>query len=147
MDRIMPVEELAEKKYKRQLSPLQRLKYEFQYGLFGNAKGYRYERMRFIHDRVLMTERGTRILIALKRYNIEHGKWPESLDEIQSQVPAEMLVDPLNKGPFVYKLTEDGFTLYSKGENNIDDGGVHTPNGPDDQPIWPLMGRESRGIK
>ena len=140
MDRMILVEKLAEKKYKRQLSPLRRLQYEFQYGMFWNAKGYGYERMRFVHNRVLMTERGIHIIIALRRYNIEHGKWPESLDDIQSQVPAEMLVDPLNKGPFVYKRTEDSFTLYSKGENNIDDGGVHTQNGPDDQPIWPPLG-------
>jgi hypothetical protein len=97
------------------------------------------KRMRELRLQLLKDRRGSLILVQVRRYKNKHGEWPESLDEIQSQVPAEMLVDPLNKGPFIYKRTEDGFTLYSKGENNIDEGGVNTSNGPDDWPVWPTQ--------
>ncbi len=41
-----------------------------------------------------------------------------------------------------YKITDENFTLYSKGENNIDDGGKHDrwdkeKTGVDDELIWP----------
>ena len=36
----------------------------------------------------------------------------------------EIFIDPTNGGEFVYKLTDDNFTLYSKGENNIDEKGA-----------------------
>ena len=50
----------------------------------------------------------------------------------------ETLIDPTNGGSFVYKLTEDSFILYSKGKNNIDEGGKADRNtGPDDCLIWP----------
>lgn len=138
LDRIMPVEKLAEQKYKEQLSLPERLKYEFYYGL--NVKNYRYERISVVNDKILTSSRGIHILIALKRYKNNHGKWPESLDEIQSQVPSEMLIDPLSKGSFVYELTDDGFMLYSKGHNKIDEGGTNrTKNSSDDWPIWPMF--------
>ena len=47
------------------------------------------------------------------------------------------MIDPYNECLFVYKATEDGFTLYSKGPNNIDDGGQYDRDVLDDWPIWP----------
>ena len=49
----------------------------------------------------------------------------------------EIFVDPINNSSFVYKLTDDGFKLYSKGKNNIDENGEFKRSGPDDWPIWP----------
>ena len=88
----------------------------------------------------LAARRGTHILIALRRYRNRAGNWPESLDEIRPALTREILTDPQNNGPFVYKKTKDGFTLYSKGKNRIDEAGKFsfTPGGgPDDWPIWP----------
>lgn len=83
------------------------------------------------------------IIIALRRYKNKHGSWPESLDDIKSLAPAEIFVDPVNGGPFVYKLTDEGFFLYSRGQNNIDDGGerdewFEKDSIADDWMIWPL---------
>lgn len=144
MDRLMPVEELTERKFKEQLGLLRRLKYELQYGVFGNMKDRKYEKLRFIHNRMLACSRGIHILIALKRYKNNTGYWPENLDQIRSQVPAEMFVDPLNECSFVYRLTDDSFTLYSKGQNNVDEGGKYISKGPDDWPIWPPRSRISK---
>jgi hypothetical protein len=103
-----------------------------------------------LHDaylRDLAMRRGSRVLIALRRYRNEHVNWPDSLEAIRSEAPAEMLVDPFNKGGFVYKLTDDGFTLYSKGRNNVDEGGQYesgSERGLDDWPIWPPRSRRAR---
>ncbi len=84
----------------------------------------------------------TRIIIALRRYKNKHGSWPENLDDVKSLAPAEIFVDPVNGGSFVYRLTDEGFLLYSKGQNSIDDGGEHDEwfgqvSGADDRLIWP----------
>jgi hypothetical protein len=84
--------------------------------------------------------RGNRILIALRRHKNKHDRWPQTLSEIQSLVPAEILIDPYNNGSFVYKLTDNNFELYSKGKNNIDEDGKYR-RGLDDWPIWPGPGR------
>jgi len=103
-----------------------------------------------IHDlclRNIAQQRSCQIIIALRRYKNKHGRWPESLDDIKTLVPAEVFVDPINGSSFVYKLTDDNFTLYSKGKNNIDEDGRYNsrwdPNTlqntveQDDFLIWP----------
>ena len=84
----------------------------------------------------------TGIIIALRRYKNKHGSWPESLDDVKSMAPAEIFVDPVNNGSYVYRLTDEAFLLYSRGRNNIDDGGKYDKwfeKGPvaDDWIIWP----------
>lgn len=88
-----------------------------------NRASLQYGGFHDIYPRRLSQRRGTRILIALKQYNIKNGRWPENLDAIKSTVPAEALVDPQNSGPFAYKLSAQTFTLYSKGKNGRDDQG------------------------
>jgi hypothetical protein len=105
------------------------------------------DRLRQLYLRLLIGRRASRILIALRRHKNRTGDWPESLDEIRPLVPGEVLVDPTNNGSFVYKLTDDGFTLYSRGENNIDENGQYKGSDPgeaDDWLIWPPRGRESK---
>ncbi|MHC4159585.1 MAG: tripartite tricarboxylate transporter TctB family protein [Planctomycetota bacterium] len=95
-----------------------------------------------IHVRTISQKRGGRIIVGLRRYKNREGRWPESLDELEPLVPAEVLVDPINNGTFVYKLTEENFTLYSKGKNNIDEGGERDDEAEkDDRLIWPTRRR------
>jgi len=47
---------------------------------------------------------------------------------------------PSDNGPFVYKRDGDEFIFYSKGPNNIDEGGSHSGTA-DDWSIWPLNPR------
>jgi hypothetical protein len=42
---------------------------------------------------------------------------------VSEYVPAEAFIDLINNGSFVYKLTDENFTLYSQGKNGIDEGG------------------------
>jgi inner membrane protein len=94
-----------------------------------------------IHDLYLRADsnkKATLLIIALRRYKNETGQWPQKLDDVKSLAPAEIFVDSINGNSFVYKLTEDNFTLYSTGKNNIDDGGERTGKvGADDWLIWP----------
>jgi hypothetical protein len=95
-----------------------------------------------MHLRFLARQRGSCLLIALRRYKDKKGAWPQSLDDIKKLTSAENLVDPTNGNSFVYLLTDHDFKLYSKGKNKIDDAGKHDKwrgpkTGADDWPIWP----------
>jgi hypothetical protein len=90
-------------------------------------------------ERLETNRRGNLILLGLRRYRDLHGSWPERLDELGDSVSAEMLVDPMNGHSFVYKVSDDGFVLYSKGPNGIDENGEWGgDNGADDWMIWPV---------
>jgi hypothetical protein len=95
-----------------------------------------------IYLRMDSCKRGALLLIALRRYKDKNKVWPENLDEIKGLTKEENFVDPANGQSFVYKLTGDSFTLYSKGENGIDNGGRQYSCGEDkkgdDINIWPL---------
>jgi len=92
--------------------------------------------------------RGSQIIIALRRYKNENGRWPEGLDDVKGLAASEVFVDPINGDSFVYKLTEENFTLYSKGKNNIDEKGERDKeSGADDWLIWPTKSRKIREKK
>jgi hypothetical protein len=110
--------------------------------LFRRNEGRAYDRVNELYRRVRADRRGTTLLIALRRYKDDDGRWPQSLDDIKDLTTAENLVDPMNNGQFVYKLTEDGFRLYSKGKNNIDEDG--DISGDADWLIWPPRGRAGK---
>ncbi len=105
-------------------------------------------RIHVIYFRVTADNHGSRLMVALRRYKNEHGRWPETLDGIKDLVPEEIFIDPINGGSFVYKLAEENFTLYSKGKNNIDNGGIRDKeSGADDWLIWPTTTRKSKKEK
>jgi len=149
VDRIRPVEEIGKQIFISQLSPIDRFKYKFGLGQF---KGWNdnYQIVHGKYPRMLVIHRGLYIMVALRRYKNEHGRWPQSLDQIKPQVGKDILTDPHTNGPFVYKLTEDGFILYSKGRNGVDNGGRRSTasgtntkslkSAEDDILIWPTPG-------
>jgi hypothetical protein len=107
-----------------------------------------YIRFHDIYLRALSNQRATLLIIALRRYKNTNGRWPEKLDDVALLAPAEIFVDPVNGDSFVYKRTDENFTLYSKGKNNIDEGGEHKNNwpkedSPDDQLIWPRPAKKT----
>jgi hypothetical protein len=94
------------------------------------------EKMHEIYLRNITDRRGIKILIALRHYKNKNGKWPEKLEQIKPYVEPEILIDPFNNGDFIYKLTDEGLTLYSIGKNKTDEGGNNTETA-DDWLIWP----------
>jgi hypothetical protein len=66
-----------------------------------------------------------RVAIALERYRLAHGEFPESLDALAPQFMGKIPHDVIGGGPLKYRRTSDGqFVLYSVGWNETDDGGV-----------------------
>lgn len=66
-----------------------------------------------------------RTAIALERYRLAHGEYPESLDALAPQFIAQVPHDVIGGGPLKYRREQDGqFVLYSIGWNETDDGGV-----------------------
>jgi hypothetical protein len=66
-----------------------------------------------------------RVAIALERYRLVHGEFPESLDALAPQFTGKIPHDVINGQPLKYRREADGqFTLYSVGWNEADDGGV-----------------------
>jgi len=65
-----------------------------------------------------------RVAIALERYRLAHGEYPETLDALVPQFIAKLPRDVINGQPLKYRRTNDGrFVLYSVGWNETDDGG------------------------
>ena len=66
-----------------------------------------------------------RVAMALERYHLAHGSYPQSLDALVPQFIAQLPHDLINDQPLHYRRTADGqFVLYSVGWNETDDGGV-----------------------
>ena len=67
--------------------------------------------------------------IALKRFQLKHGKWPDTLNELAPEFLPSVPVDPYDGKPLRYHPNADGtFLLYCVGEDGVDDGG--DPNLP-----------------
>ena len=66
-----------------------------------------------------------RVAIALERYRLAHGEFPESLDALAPKFMEKIPHDIINGQPLHYRRTSDGqFVLYSVGWNETDDDGV-----------------------
>jgi hypothetical protein len=66
--------------------------------------------------------------LALKRYQLQHGNWPEKLAALSPEFLPTVPLDPVDGRPLRYRRNDDGtFVLYSIGENGVDDGGDVTP--------------------
>ncbi len=137
------------KKEPEKAAPRHRFNYRFTTEMVVYILEPAYYRVRDLYLRSIAEQRGTLIIIALRRYKNENGRWPETLEDIKSLAPAKILVDPINGNSFMYKLTEENFTLYSKGKNKIDEAGegercVGSRTGADDWLIWPRISRSCK---
>jgi hypothetical protein len=78
-------------------------------------------------DRVMRAEAARQVAIAaiaLKRYQLKHGRYPPDLVSLVPEFVPKVPLDPVDGQPLRYRLNADGtFVLYSVGENGRDDGG------------------------
>lgn len=91
---------------------------------------------RFMGDKYVFTEKFvyaqecldlTRVAIALERYRLTHGQYPDSLAALAPQFLATVPHDIIGGGNLKYHSTNQNFILYSIGWNGIDDGGIRSP--------------------
>jgi len=69
------------------------------------------------HDSYLQQialRRGSRLLAAIRQYQVERGAWPPNLDAIRSAAPAEAFIDPVSGGQFEYENHGKRFSLYGE---------------------------------
>jgi hypothetical protein len=65
----------------------------------------------------------TRLAAALAVYRAERASYPKTLAELVPSVLDKLPIDVYQVKPYVYKRTDDGYLLYSCGENGVDDAG------------------------
>ena len=76
------------------------------------------------------TRRVAVVAIALKRFQLKHGQWPETLAELAPEFFPSVPIDPYDGKPLRYHPIADGtFLLYCVGEDGVDDGGDPTSAG------------------
>jgi len=63
--------------------------------------------------------------ILIEQHHARTSSYPESLDVIARDLGTSLPVDPFTGEPYLYQSSDDGFLLYSIGQNLIDDGGRH----------------------
>lgn len=81
-------------------------------------------------------------MLAVLTYEAQKGRLPQSLEELVEEGLLDCVpMDPYSDGPLVYRVTGEGFTLYSVGEDFLDDGGE--PGEWDqfgaDRVFWPVV--------
>jgi hypothetical protein len=69
------------------------------------------------HLRLILTE------AAVRRWVLQHGAPPESLESLVPEFLSAVPLDPYGDGPLKYRRTDDRYLLYSVGSNGTDDGG------------------------
>jgi hypothetical protein len=92
----------------------QKVNYGVLIEMLTSSLGSAYQSVHNTYVRNLALRRGSRLLIAIKKYHNEHGTWPESLNAIKSGVPAEAFIDPANGNKFEYENHGKRFSLFAE---------------------------------
>lgn len=88
------------------------------------------------------SRRMTITAIALKRYQLKHGQFPENLEALTPDFLPAGLLDPMSGKPFHYRRDgADDFLLYSVGDDGMDDGGDAT-NATGGKSLYWLYGKD-----
>jgi hypothetical protein len=75
-------------------------------------------------------DRLLRLAIAIRRHQLQTGAWPTGLGEVTG-AEAVGRADPcVDGGELIYRVTADGFVIYSVGENGRDDRGENADTAP-----------------
>ena len=91
--------------------------------------------------------------IAVKRFELRHGKPPASLEALVPGVLAAVPYDYMSAKPLCYRVgSDERYVIYSVGEDGKDDGGDPTP-GPGQasglwtgrDAVWPSPAKEGKG--
>ena len=96
--------------------------------------------------KTLQMETAKRVVItaiALKRFQLAHGKWPKTLNELAPDIIPTVPIDPFDGKPLKYHLNADGkYLLYSVGKDGVDNGGNPTNSSPNDTSFVWQVGRD-----
>jgi ABC-type transport system involved in multi-copper enzyme maturation permease subunit len=65
----------------------------------------------------------TIVAVAVERYRLQHGHWPDSLSDLSPNLIEKIPMDPYLGKPLRYRRLADGVVIYSVGPDGKDDGG------------------------
>jgi hypothetical protein len=81
----------------------------------------------WLKEAILEAFMGTgQIALACKIYKNQGGHFPKNITELIPSILEKEPLDPFTGDPYIYKLREDGFIVYSVGSNEKDDEGRAT---------------------
>jgi hypothetical protein len=87
--------------------------------------------------RTRTSHEATITILALQRYKLKYGQYPEGLSQLHEQDYLHSIpLDPFSDKPLLYKKTDEGFMLYSVGLDFKDDGGVLGTDSKGQKTIW-----------
>ena len=76
-----------------------------------------------LHGRRVAELRCAIVGLAVERYRLKYGNWPETLARLVPDFLPELPVDPFDEQPLRYLRDDNGVVVYSVGENGTDDQG------------------------
>jgi hypothetical protein len=103
------------------------------------------------HDRARLGRDSALAAIALARHRLRNGTFPDTLDTLVPDLLPALPIDPHSGDPLRYELRDGQPTLWSVGENGVDDGGegphfltrvAPRDRGRGDLRLWPPEPRE-----
>ncbi|MHC5034972.1 MAG: hypothetical protein ACYTFZ_08040 [Planctomycetota bacterium] len=68
--------------------------------------------------------RVARAALAVEEWRLEHGQWPESLEQLVPELLGAVPEDPFSDGKVKYARRPDGVVIYSVGRDGQDNGGI-----------------------
>ncbi|MCD5390795.1 hypothetical protein LR007_02905, partial [candidate division NPL-UPA2 bacterium] len=71
--------------------------------------------------------RAGKLALALKIYQAKKGTYPETLKALTPEILPQLPEDPFTGKDFIYRREEEGFIVYSLGQNLKDDQGTFDP--------------------
>lgn len=84
-------------------------------------------RVTMIDIRIIAQLRTARVGLAIQRYRLATGSFPDALSELVPAYLEAVPKDPFDDKELRYKKLETGFVVYSIGEDGTDDGGKERP--------------------
>lgn len=72
------------------------------------------------------------VMVAVERFRLVHGHWPDSIDRLVPRFLAERPADPFTARDLVLRKLSDGVTIYSLGSDHTDNGGKFRARGRDE---------------
>jgi hypothetical protein len=73
-----------------------------------------------------------RVMVAVERFRLMHGRWPDAIDMLVPSFLVAVPIDPFTGRGLILKKLGDGVVIYSLGSDQTDNGGRFERRGRDD---------------
>lgn len=100
-----------------------------QHGMFAQTLIPGFIRVFELESRCLAHCRVARTALALEAHNLAQGRLPEAVDGLVPAYLPSVPTDPFGGQALRYRKLDEGFVVYSVGEDLTDDGGEEPPKG------------------